>query len=352
MNQELMIKNITEVNLKDSNWPDKLKHEDELKTSLGLLSSLFSASLEPGETKLICMTLDKKKKFIKLKFKKNKQKSGSVYTEDKKNKRGFVLLYKINSSNREELSKELPGLITQNLSLIPENLIPNKLPISIIKTPDSLLIYTEIFYNQESETAVYEEKFDPLNENRELNEKEEEYTDERRLAKSTDYKPDLEFFNPMGEKLTIYEKPKLFVVEYEDPLKTSNLDIYEEIFLRNARPNITVKDLLPLIGLEYEVVHTGEFGGSDYITLLDNKKDGEERRYWEVLVNGQYAENSIDKQQLDEEDVVTFRLAENRAGCGGSYRDELVDLKMLMDKEQKLYSMKNNSSVIPWYMMS
>ncbi|MCD6590662.1 MAG: DUF4430 domain-containing protein [Candidatus Aenigmarchaeota archaeon] len=135
-------------------------------------------------------------------------------------------------------------------------------------------------------------------------------------------------------------------IEYRKPLESGNHKVYQQIFVESEHRHKTVYDLLKNLknekGVDVEITEK-TFNGQKvkYIESLDGKRDalleGEEvtykkgtNTYWEVLINGEFADRPIDQMKIKEGDVVEFRLKTetDETSCGGSL-DEYAMISMV-----------------------
>jgi len=279
-----------------------------------VLKELFSIPISKDLEKIksIIMIQNKGKNIVKLKFGKKPKnlrlkKSTKVYSIKRKNGKNLILVYDLDEDESSETK----------------------------------MIYAEILYEEENQNKneLYEDKFNPLN----------RYQHESILApinlvegeiKEKNYQEEVILYSEMPEIA-----PKVVIIEYETPLEAMNQDVYQRVFLRNNIPGITLYDSLFSSGLNIKTSYSERFD-SVYVESINEVKDGDKNRFWEFYVNGQIGTTSVDKQILDEGDIVEWRLTEEtKGGCGGSLR-ELMDLPTLLTPGN--YHRKQIGRT-PWY---
>lgn len=308
MDQFLISKDITSLNSIDLR-ANLLQLIDSLGTSdfkpgEDPLKLLFNVSFIDDERDLVIIAIDKKNKIITLKIRKRTEDEDSEDDED--DKKGLVYN-------------------TYDLSEIKD----------LIKTLNSIFVYIKnSFYDKELnvEKVVYEEGFNPLNEYQEFYKGFNDIFSINSFYEKTEDSTDqdqLEILTGNSEEILSY--PRLIVIEYEKPFETLNQNIYQRIFLINRKAGTNVYESLFSLGLDIKASYREEFD-SVYIDSINGIKDGEEGRYWEFYVNGEIGKTSVDKQKLEEDDIVEWRLAESRSGCGGAGGRELIDLITVLNK--------------------
>lgn len=292
------------------------------KLSENTLNSLFNISLVDDDEKSIILILDKEKKLVRLKIKrKTKDEDSKPEEKDPEEEDDLVLSYDIS------------------------NLIELK---DLIKILSAITKYTEILYELEPniDEIVYQKKFNPLNEYLELH---DSYIVPIDLIHDKIENPVYQERIAVDENLTEYASPQVIVIEYDKPFKTIDQDIYQKVFLINKKPNTSVYDSLFSSGLDIKASYSEEFD-SVYVDSINGRRDGEDGLFWEYYVNGEIGKTSVDKQKLEEDDVVEWRLAESRGGCGGAGGKELIDLITVMNRGGK-YNPIGNFGKVPWYII-
>jgi hypothetical protein len=291
------------------------------KLSESPLNSLFNISLVDDDEKSIILILDKEKKLVRLKIKRKTKDEGSE-PEEKDSDEGNDSVLSYDISNPIQLK-------------------------NLIETISAITKYAEILYKSEPnlDEIVYQKKFNPLN--------------DLELHDSYIVPIDLiheKIENPVYQEQVVdgnlpdYLNPQVIVIEYDKPFRTIDQNIYQRVFLINKKPDMSIYDSLFSSGLDIKASYSEEFD-SVYVDSINGIKDGQDGRYWEFYVNGEIGKTSVDKQRLEEDDVVEWRLAESRGGCGGAGGRELIDLITIMNKGGKYHPIGSNLRKIPWYII-
>ncbi len=323
MDQFLTLKNSASLNPTDFQTNllqliDSLETPD-FKSSMDPIKFLFNVSFIDDERDLLIIAIDKKKKIITLKIKKRTEDEDSEdHDEDKKS-----LVY--NASDLSEIK-------------------------DLIKLLNSIVVYIKkSFYDKELsvEKLVYEEGFNPLNNYQEMYKGFNDIFPINPVYEKTEdstNQDQLEIFTGNSEETLSY--PQLIIIEYEKPFETINQNIYQRIFLINDKPNTTVYESLASTDLDIQISYNKEFDAL-YIESVNGKRDGD-KGWWEYYKNGKIGKTSVDKEKLEEGDVLELRLAESKGGCGGAGGRELIDLITLLNKGKHYLSGFGRT---PWYMI-
>lgn len=280
-----------------------------------VLKELFSIPISKDVEKIksIIMIQNKGKDVIKLKFRKKPKnlqlkKSTKVYSIKNKDGKKLLLVYDLDEDKDSGIK----------------------------------MIYVEILYEEEAQdkNELYEDKFNPLN----------IYQHESILAPMNVVEGEIKEKNYQEELLlysdTLEKAPKVVIIEYETPMRAMNQDVYQRVFLRNDTPSNTLYDSLFSSGLDVKTSYSEEFD-SAYVDSINGVRDGDKNRFWEFYVNGQIGTTSVDKQILNDGDIVEWRLAEEKpGGCGGGSLREFEDLAALLIPGN--YHRKDIRTT-PWY---
>jgi len=276
------------------------------------LKELFSIPIHVNLEKIksILMIHNKGKNVVKLNFRKNTKeiqvkKTSKVYSIKRKDGKNLILVYDLDEDENS----------------------------------GSRVVYVEVLYEDgpQKENEIY--RFNSSN----------GYRQESVLAPiniiegniKEKNKQETLFYSNEPEK-----SPNVVVIEYETPLKAINQEVYQRVFLKNDAPNNTLYDSLFSSGLDIKTSYNEEFDCT-YVDSINGVRDGDKNRFWEFYVNGKIGTTSVDKQKLDEGDIVEWRLAEEKpGGCGGGYLKEVTDLATLLIPGN--YQRKNFSNT-PWY---
>jgi hypothetical protein len=121
-------------------------------------------------------------------------------------------------------------------------------------------------------------------------------------------------------------KASMVKVEYSDPVFMNNQRTYQRIFMKNDKNDSSVYDFTMgragSAGLETKVRRDERFD-TFYFESMNGVRDGQNKAYWEVWVNGNIVEEALDKKEVKKGDVVEWRLANERESfCGGGGMDE------------------------------
>jgi len=125
----------------------------------------------------------------------------------------------------------------------------------------------------------------------------------------------------------VYKKANIVKIEYENPIFINNQWTYQRIFIKNEKDGLSVYELTMAKAkegvLETKTRYDEKFD-TYYFYLLNGVRDGENKAYWEVWVNGKIVEDALDKTKLKKGDVIEWRLANEREqACGGGYVQDI-----------------------------
>jgi len=263
------------------------------------LKELFSIPISKDLEKIksIIMIQNKGKNIVKLKFGKKPKnlrlkKSSKVYSIKNKDGKNLILVYDLNEDEHS----------------------------------GTKMIYLEVLYEGEAqnENGLYEDKSNAL----------KRYQNESILAPMNLIEGEIKEKNYQDELLvysdTLEKTPKVVIIEYEKPLKAMTQEVYQRVFIRNDASGNTLYDSLFSSGLDIKTSYSEQFD-SVYVNSINGVRDGDKNRFWEFYVNGRIGTTSVDKQKLNEGDIIEWRLAEEKpGGCGGGSLREFTDLATLL----------------------
>lgn len=177
-----------------------------------------------------------------------------------------------------------------------------------------------------------------------------------KINESLAYAQELQKTIDYGAKPHSERRAEMIKLEYDNPVFINNQWTYQRIFIQNSKDGSTVYDLTidksKAGSLETKVRYDENFN-TIYFDSLNNVRDGNNQAYWEVWVNGQIVEESLDRKQLKKGDVVEWRLANEREeGCGGSggeRQDVLTKNSLLGLGGYRHLNPANNFALMPAY---